>query len=649
MIDTGVLFIVDLEIYPNFFSFCGKFYGSKEFVTYEISARKNQRQALLDYLKYLQNSNAKMVGFNNLNFDYPILHKLLYNVHTFGYNEAYQKCQEIITSTENAHLISFRDRILPQIDLFKLCHFDNVMKRTSLKDLQFAMRLESVEDLPFSAGTVLTEEQMDTVLKYNCHDVEATERFLTICLPQLNMRQELLDQNVLTGDVLNFSDVKLGGEYLINLIGRQKCFSGSKPNQTLRQSVAFKDIILPSVIMRTEPYQEVVEWFKTQTIYIDSKDPAPSFKANLAGLDFHFGIGGIHASVASKKYEASETHTIIDLDVTSMYPSIAIANGFAPEHLGDIFKTAYKQLVDDRNHYAKGTSKNKILKLGSNGAFGNSDNPYSCFYDPKFPRQITVNGQLQILQLIETLAAIPELEIIQANTDGVTCYLPKVTEPLLKLWRDDWEQQTGLRLEEARYSKMWIRDCNNYMALYESGKVKLKGAYWWPKSLDDYEGNWNKNFSAMCIAKVNEQVLVNNWRAEDVLACCSDKFDFMLRYKAKGAQVYIGDKPMLKTTRYYVSVSGEPMKKVAPAKGPVGEYKRKNKVPDKIFDTVMATIGLGVWDERIHTKNKSKYTEVVTSIESGWLVKECNHASKFDWSDVDYDYYLEEIKKLEIV
>lgn len=88
------------------------------------------------------------------------------------------------------------------------------------------------------------------------------------------------------------------------------------------------------------------------------------------------------------------------------------------------------------------------------------------------------------------------------------------------------------------------------------------------------------------------------------------------------------------------------MRKVAPPKGTPGNYKRKNGLTDSFFVEILKTLQPRTWDARIHTKNKSKYQEVTTGIESGWLVKECNLASDFDWRDVDFRYYEKEISKL---
>lgn len=643
-------YVYDLETFPNCFLWSGKFEDSEEVQVFEMSFRKNDKDRLLSWLSYLQSSGAYLIGYNSIGFDYPITHDLLNNIYTFNYEHAHRLCMQIIGAQEYGFTqINYKDRILSQVDLAKINHFDNANKRTSLKSLQFAMRAESVEDLPFEPNTVLTSEQIETLITYNIHDIKETERFLKHNKHLIEMRKELLDQGVLSGDVLNFSDVKIGIEYLIKRIGRQKCFSGHKPRQTFRSDIEFKDLILPKITYRTEPFQQVKDWFEKQKLYIKSEDERPHLETSLAGLDFHFGVGGVHASVESKKYESNSTHIIKDVDVSGMYVAVAIANGFAPEHLGRDFSDAYKQLQSDRAKYKKGTTMNAVLKLAGNGVYGNSNNPYSCFYDPKYTFQVTINGQLQLLQLVEVLSLIPGIEIIQANTDGITCYMPRKMESLFQLWKSEWEKDTNLKLEEVEYSKMWIRDVNNYVAVKTNGEVKLKGAYWYPKEDKEYDGVWNKDFSNMVVQKVIEQVLTRGWKAEEVVKLISDPFDFMMRYKTPaGAKVFIGDKQMPKTVRYYVSTKGEPMRKVATPKGEIGQFKRKNKLTDAFFNKVMSEIGPNKWDERIHTANRKTYEQVVTSIESGRLVKNCNLASNFDWSDVDYDYYLEEIKKLEI-
>jgi hypothetical protein len=645
-------YIFDIECYPNIFLFGGKFRGEPDVHLFEISDRRNDFQALYSWLTYLRDAVVEMVGYNNIGYDYYFIHEILTNPYTFSYEKAFQISQQIITSqNRRARLqqIYLKDRIIPQIDIMKVCHFDNDAKRTSLKALQFAMRSESVEDLPFEIRP-LDHQEKDMLRSYNCHDITETEKFFGLNEHAIDMRREMLEDGTLTGDVLNFSDVKIGTEYLITRIGPHKCYVGHsrKARQTFRTQVEFKQVILPKIWYRTEIFQNVLEWFKNQTVYINVEDaPKPGLTTTLAGLEFHFGLGGVHASASNKIFHTDDDYQIVDIDVAGMYVAVAIANKFAPEHLGEAFSIAYKGVKDDRARYAKGTAKNATLKLAGNGVYGNSNNPFSPFYDPQYTFTVTANGQLQLLQMVELIDLLPDCELIQANTDGITVRIKRENEWAFKAWCKEWEEMTNLELEEVRYKRMWIRDVNNYIAEKMNGELKRKGAYWYPTSIKEYDGWWNKDFSNIASIKAAEKAMTHSWPLETAIRLNTDKFDFMLRYKATGgSQIFIGTEKQLKTVRYYASVSGQPMKKVSPPKGEIGQYKRKNGLTDKEFNDVMKQIGKNVWDDRIHTKNKSKYEIVESSIESGWKVKQCNHVSKFDWNDVDWKYYIEEAKKL---
>jgi len=655
-------YIADVETYPNCFVYGGKFRGDPKVYTFEISFRKNQRTELLQHLSWLKSLGVHMVTFNGLPFDWNIIDLLLKNVHTFDFTMAYNKAVELIQSQNSGfgriRAIPLSEREIPQIDLMKIHHFDNPAKRTSLKALQFAMRSRSVEDLPFPVGTILTSEQCDELIKYNGHDLDETELFLNKSIHLIEIRKELLDTGVLKGDVLNFSDVKIGEQYLVNKIGRHNCYSGSKPKQTFLDTVRFSELLLPRIAFQSEEFEEVREWFSKLVVYPgkkkEEKDKIKLIK-KLAGINFHFGLGGVHASVSDRKYASNDEWVIVDLDVTGMYVSVAIANEFAPQHLGKIFTAAYAQLKADRAIYVKGSVLNGILKLAGNGVFGGSGNEYSPWYDPSYLYRVTMTGQLDALALVERIAAIPQLQVIQANTDGVTIYMKRADLPFLQMWKTDWEKATGLALEEVVYDRMWIRDVNNYMAVTEKGKVKLKGAYVFPRNDSEYEGVWNKDWSMMIVAKAIEQYHIYGHKPEDIVRMSTDPFDFMMRYKTQGEDVVsIDGKPQPRTLRYYVSKKGGVGLKTSPPRGPAGQYKRKNSLTDEFYNRILKEIGMGVWDERIHVgkagkpATQTKYDIVETSIEKGWLIKECNVADRFDWDDVDYDYYVEQINKLKI-
>ena len=66
------MFVYDIEMYPNFFLV--GFYNvvTKETVKFEISQRKDEILALISFLH--NHKGATLIGFNNLVYDYPLLH-----------------------------------------------------------------------------------------------------------------------------------------------------------------------------------------------------------------------------------------------------------------------------------------------------------------------------------------------------------------------------------------------------------------------------------------------------------------------------------------------------------------------------------------------------------------------------------------------
>ncbi len=127
----------------------------------------------------------------------------------------------------------------------------------------------------------------------------------------------------------------------------------------------------------------------------------------------------------------------------------------------------------------------------------------------------------------------------------------------------------------------------------------------------------------------------------------TDPFDFMLRAKVgKESRLILGDRQIQKTSRYYVAINGDVLRKIGQPTKPEGEFKKANGISEHEYQRVMDEIGPGVWDARIHTKNKSKYVQPVTQYEAGYKVAECNDVRSFRFDNVNYDYYINEANKL---
>jgi hypothetical protein len=644
--------IYDIETYPNVFTLSAVGCDTDVAACWEFSEYRDDRPALLAWLHHLAQNRVEMIGFNNIGFDYPVVHLLLSNPAAATPYTLYEKAMAIISGDGDrfAHTIWESDRWIPQIDLFLIHHFNNVARATSLKALQFNMRSPSVEDLPFEPGKWLTREQVETLRAYNMHDVTETKAFYNHSREQIEFRRALSARY--GRDFLNHNDTKIGKDYFVMRLEEARpgsCYAGQprRPVQTYRGEIRLADIILPTIRFAHPEFIRIWSWFREQVI-TTTKGAITDVSCEVDGFRFDFGTGGIHGSVARQHVRADDEHAIIDLDVTSYYPSIAIANRLYPAHLGELFCDIYTDVMNQRRGYPKGTPENAMLKLALNGVYGDSNNPYSPFYDSQYTMAITVNGQLLLCMLAERLmATVPGLQMIQINTDGLTVRVPRRFEWLVKDAGDWWQGVTGMALEESRYAHMYIRDVNNYLAVSEAGKVKRKGAYETALPGDRNPLGWHQDTSALVVPKAAEAVLTGAVPGVEVymMERADDPFDFMLRAKApRGSHLMHGDRQVQATTRYYVSTDGAPLVKVSPppAGCTVGHYKKGASVSDALYRATDNT----VWNPDVHTKNKSTHAERRMQICAGWTVTVCNRASDFRWENVNYSWYISEATKL---
>jgi len=601
-------FVFDCETYPNVFTLTVEHAQAPLRWCFEISDWRNDSRSIVEFMRWLADNKARMVGFNSIGFDYPILHQLM----KMGQSDAktlYLKAQAIIDAQDGdrwAHQVNPTDRYVEQVDLFKIHHFDNKARSTSLKALEFNMRANSIEDLPFPVGTVLTREQVEMLKQYNAHDVVMTKRFYDHTADMIRFREDLCVKYP-GRDWINFNDTKIGKEFFTLELEKAgiACYDfgadGRTPRQTKRPVIALREAILPWITFEQPEFNRVLAWLKEQTIS-ETKGVFTDLTATIDGFTFVFGLGGIHGSVENTVVESDEDHLVVDLDVISYYPNLAITNGFYPAHLGKEFCTIYKSLFEQRKGYPKKSSESAMLKLALNGVYGDSNNQFSVFYDPLFTMSITLNGQLLLCLLAENLMKIPGLSIVQINTDGVTVRVPKAQKMSLDMVRADWEQRTGLTLEEAVYRVMFIRDVNNYLAQYTSGAVKRKGAYEWGAL-------WHQDASALVIPKVAEKVLLEGVPIRETVEQWSDRMDFMLRAKVpRSSYLQWGEERVQNTSRYYVAKGGKPMRKWMPP-----------------------------------LKGKTEWRGI--GIQSGWGVQVCNNI-KDAVLPVEFDFYVREIEKL---
>jgi len=608
-------YVFDIETYPNVFTLAVEHAEAPLHWMFEISDLRNDSRQIVEFLQFLKDTDSRMVGFNNLGFDYPVIHTLVRMGHSDA-NTLYQKAMAIVNSQDDdgskwMHMVKPSDQFVQQIDLFKIHHFDNRARSTSLKVLEFNMRSDSIEDLPFPVGTVLNREQIEVLKSYNKHDVAQTKAFYHHTLDMIHFREELTRKYA--RDFMNHNDTKIGKDYFTMKLEEAgvACYDfgpkGRTPRQTKRPVIHLKDAILPWINFEHPEFNRVMNWLKAQTI-TETKGVFTNLTATVNGFTFVFGLGGIHGSVESEVIESDGEYVIVDLDVTSYYPNLAITNGFHPAHLGKEFVSIYKHLFEQRKQYPKKSAESAMLKLALNGVYGDSNNQFSIFYDPLFTMSITLNGQLLLCLLAEGLMHIPGLRIIQVNTDGLTVRVPRANKMLVDLARAAWQSRTGLNLEEAVYKAMMVRDVNNYIGVFEDGSTKRKGAY-------EYKVGWHQNAGGLVVPKVAEKVLVEGAPIRETVEQWPDIMDFMLRTKVpRSSHLAIewdNQQPqkIQNITRYYISEGGGRLFKYMPP-----------------------------------LKGKTEWRKI--GVESGWGVQVCNDINDAGKSPVDFDYYVREVEKL---
>lgn len=647
----------DAEMYPNLFSIC--FYNPQmdAIKIFEMSEWRNDWNDFRKFVKNSSNGFVRWVGFNNYYFDYQVIHAML-QMFRLGETKgidiaraAHRKAQELIKSSKDerfTNIIWDNNHIVPQVDVFRIHHFDNVARATSLKVLEFNMRSDTIEDLPFDPMKPLTAEQRPVLLKYNEHDVRETYKFYLKTLSMIRFREQLSAK--FEKNFLNFNDTKIGKEYFIMELEKAgvKCFGidadeGRKPIQTKRDKIRLADIIFPYIQFERPEFNAVLSWLRDQTItetkgvftelddlgglakyanLLTTKGKIKNLNCIVNGFQFDFGTGGIHGSIDSTIVEEDDHHAVLDYDVTSLYPSIAIVNEVYPKHLGKKFCSVYAQLKKDRVAYPKGTPENAMLKLALNGVYGDSNNKFSPFYDPQYTMTITINGQLLLCMLAEMYMKIDSVKIIQINTDGITIKVRRDKIEEVEAANKKWMEITKLDLERADYKKMFIRDVNNYVGLYtessakeQKKKVKSKGAYEWenlyrPNHPKPDDITWHKNHSAPIIQMAVTAHLVDGKNIEEfIVENQHDVHAFMLRTKVpRTSRLMWGDEQIQNTTRYYMSKNGRQLTKIMP---PLAKNPDKER-PIKIHD--------------------------------GWAAMPMNTMREID--DIDPRWYIEEAHKL---
>lgn len=592
--------VMDYETLINMFGAVFQHYKTGETKQFVVHRLRNDIVELVKFLNQNKDNKEWHISYNGLNFDSQITEYILQNQETLISldplqiaNDLYNFAQSVIEKTNNNEFPPYspKDLSIQQIDVFKLNHWDNPAKRSSLKWIQYSMDWYNIQEMPIHHSTYInTLAQIDEVMTYCVNDVESCRQIMMLSKSQINLRQSLTKQY--DKDLYSASEPRIAKELFLHFLSDKTKIKKYELKQlrTVRDKITVKDIILPYINFQKPEFKDILEKFNE--LVLDPNNTKGGFKYSMThkGVKTDFGLGGVHGARSGGVYESKDGMIIMTSDVTSFYPNLAIRNSWSPAHLPkEEFCEQYEWFFDERKKIPKKDPRNYVYKIILNSTYGLSNDENSFLYDPEFTMRITINGQLSLAMLYEMLSlGIPGSIPLMQNTDGLEMMIPAGMKDKYFEICKQWEQMTKLELEHGEYSKIILGDVNNYIAVNKEKEVKKEDFgqlqsefphYIYRQEGDKYfysgtkcKGRFefselalHKNKSFVIIPKAVYHYFVFGTLPEMYLAQNRNIFEYCAGIKAKGDWEFVEDcivKGILKTrklqhiVRYYISTDG---------------------------------------------------------------------------------------------
>lgn len=125
--------VYDIECLSNLFTYTGYCRQTKEYYQFVIHDSLNQ---LEEFIKHLFRDKLIMIGYNNDGYDYPVIHHIINHYEEYRFLSGFELAQKIYEKSNEIIQMEFSaiadwNKKIPQVDLFKIWHYDNVAKATS--------------------------------------------------------------------------------------------------------------------------------------------------------------------------------------------------------------------------------------------------------------------------------------------------------------------------------------------------------------------------------------------------------------------------------------------------------------------------------------------------------------------------------------
>ncbi len=334
----------------------------------------------------------------------------------------------------------------------------------SLKDVEGIMGLDIREtEVPFDKED-LTKEDKESIIYYNKHDVYASMVFFK------EVKYNYVDSKLRLGRVFDIPEAD--------------CFKSTNAILTSKalgaKYTTFPDELLSNVVLPTSIREYVYDSLPSNVITAVLNNPyeftkegkvtSKTLKFTIFGNEVVFGNGGLHSIPANNIYaESNDEWQLINMDGASFYPNIMLNFKCLsravqdPEKYATIVKERLRlKFKEDKTPAEK--ERADTYKLVLNTTFGASGNKYLPLYDKYMGLTTCRLGQIILASLANRLyKKIPDLHVLQTNTDGVLIYVKKKYIDEVKRIGTEFENIIHMTLEYDYEGRIWQRDVNNYL------------------------------------------------------------------------------------------------------------------------------------------------------------------------------------------
>lgn len=589
----------------------------KRFVLYE-----DDDTDLFSLLYWLQ-QKADYFGYNNRKYDRLMLSALLMYYNQFDKPSKlitflYETSQRVIRSSNNDTLwtdnftslilrnnVAFRDLDLFQI--FRLDHYHKSLKQTSINIKWYNLKEYTMppigdldrhyyhERLPEAKGMTdrelnihyrnvferfIPREYLQEMADYNDNDVYIVAELIRMNQEEVLLRYRISEEyNV---DVFSASRSTIADKVIVKLYSK---FTGLHPKafidtKTIRRKIVVSEILSDKIAFSTPELNDILSDIRSLTLRGEKGEFDREF--TFMGTSYTIATGGLHSNEIPAVYIENSDSIIVDRDVASYYPNMIRSLKVCQKHL--IPKAWFRiadTIVDERlehKHLAKDKSLDSIdrdkhataaacLKIVANaGIFGKMGSEKSFLCDKKAMYQVTINGQLFLLMLIEKLE-LAGIHVISANTDGIVTIVPRELEQTADDICHWWEKHLGLELEFTYYTKYVTEGVNSYLTVKRGGSSKFKGRMNPKMFLEDLSKGYNSPIVAKCVTEyfINGTPVMETLRnAKSILDFCRTQ-NVNHKYRLEFTHVVDGKivtDIVQRNTRFYISSTGGTLMKV---------------------------------------------------------------------------------------